>query len=92
MKLDIKSAVFGVLCGLTLTFAFGYTGTTGGGQFISNDITWAMVVPPDGKVLARAYDGGAFVIDIASSKAKRVEHDPRKIDVICEQVILSGKD
>ncbi len=92
MKLDIKSVAIGVLSSLLLVSAFGYTRVTGEDQFISGYINWAMAVPSDGKVLARAYDGTAFVIDVASSKAKKVEYDPKKTSVMNDILILSSRD
>ncbi len=92
MKLDIKSVVIGALCGFMLISAFGYTSTISDGRFVSRDITWAMVVPQNGKVLARAYDGKAFIIDVDSSKATRVEYDKMKVLITTEQIVFSGRD
>ncbi len=92
MKLDIKSVAIGVLCSFTLMLAFGYSSTTGDNLFVRSAITWALVVPQNGKVLARAYDGKAFIIDVDSSKATKVEYDKTKISVMTEQILLSGID
>ncbi len=92
MKLDTKSVLLGVLFSLTLIFGFGYTSATVDRQLVTNAITWAMVVPSDGKVLARAYDGTAFVIDIANSKAKKVEYDPKKSSFMNDILVLSSQE
>ena len=92
MKLDTKSVVIGVLCSLLLISAFGYTSTTTEDRLVSGDIDWAMVVPSNGKVLARAYDGTAFVIDVPSAKAKKVEYDPKKTSVLNDILVLSSQD
>ena len=92
MKLDVKSVVIGVLCSVTLMFVFGYTSTSEMELFAPQSITWAMVVPASGKVLARADDGTAFVIDVGNSKAKKVEYDPKKTSVLNDILVLSGQD
>lgn len=92
MKFDVKSVVIGVLGSFLLMFVFGYTERGGEGQLIPSAITWAMVVPPGGKVLAKAADGKAFLIDVDSSRATKVEFDKTRIAVTTEQVVLSGKD
>jgi hypothetical protein len=92
MKLDTKSVLLGVLFSLTLIFGFGYTGITSEDRFVSGYIDWAIVVPSNGKVLARAYDGKAFIIDVDSSKATRVEYDKTKLLVTTEQIVLADKD
>ena len=91
MKLDIKSLAIGIASCLILTLTFGYTNTYTGEttQLISTGINWAMAVPSDGKVLARGVDGKAFIIDVDTAEAFKVEFDPRKSSVMNEVLILA---
>ena len=77
MKFDMKSVVIGLLAGVVIVLIFG----SNGAQSTAPDkygVTWGLIVPPTSKLLVKDAKNEAFIVDVATARATRVEYDPAK--------------
>jgi len=86
MKLDAKSIVVGLVSGIFLILGLG------AGENVEFPAKWGLIVPAGSKVLARDIERRAFIVDIDSGQAVRVEYDPTKTAASKVQLTLGGRD
>jgi hypothetical protein len=87
MKFDMKSAVIGLLAGAAIVLILG----SNGAQPAAPDkygVTWGLIVPPTSKLLVKDAKNEAFIVDVATARAARVEYDPTKTAAPVVQLTL----
>ena len=83
MKFDLKSVVVGLVLGALLALVIG------AGEVRDSAVRWGLIVPANNKALVRSEGGGAFLVDINSGEAVRVEYDPTKTTASKAHLTLS---
>ena len=86
MKFDLKSVIVGLVLGSILILAFGAVETR------DFPVKWGLIVPSGSKVLVRDIERKAFIVDVDSGQAVRVEHDPTKTAASKVQLTLGARD
>jgi len=87
MKFDMKSAVIGLLAGVVLVLIFGSNGTRPVAPS-EYGVGWGLIVPPTSKLLVKDAKNDAFIVDVATARATRVEYDPTKTAAPVVQLTL----
>ncbi|MHC4149178.1 MAG: hypothetical protein ACYSR5_06815 [Planctomycetota bacterium] len=75
MKFDLKSAVIGLLAGVVLVLIFGSNGAQTVAPY-GYGVGWGLIVPPTSKLLVKDAKSDAFIVDVATARATRVNYDP----------------
>lgn len=86
MKFDLKSIVAGLVLGVMLILVFGAV------EVRDIGVKWGLIVPSGSKVLVRDVERKAFIVDVDSGQAVRIEYDPTKTAAPKMQLTLGGRD